>query len=204
MEAPMHCFPNRHGLARFFSKVTIAPAGCWLWTASKSPNGYGVFGFRGRSTSAHRIAYGWFVSPAAPREHVDHLCCNHGCVNPSHLEAVLPAENARRARKHRGPEAASLERMRRSPVHPGAILDLDILQPLGVTQTEAARRMGITLNRLNEILIGKRGVSAESAVLIGAVTGTSPQMWMRLQADYDLWHAMQTIDTSKIKRMKVA
>jgi addiction module HigA family antidote len=95
--------------------------------------------------------------------------------------------------------------MRRPPTHPGEILLKDILEPLGRgAQTEAARRMGITLNRLNEILIGKRGVSAESAVLIGAVTGTSPQMWMRLQADYDLWHAMQTVDTSKIKPLKVA
>lgn len=98
-----------------------------------------------------------------------------------------------------------LSRMRRAPTHPGEILNEEFLKPLGRgAQTEAARRMGISLNRLNEILIGKRGMTAETAVLVAAVTGTSPQMWAKLQSDFDLWHAMQAIDTSKIRPLKAA
>ena len=97
----------------------------------------------------------------------------------------------------------NLARMRRPPTHPGEILDKEFLEPLGRgAQTAAAARMGMSLNRLNEILIGKRGVSAESAVLIGALTGTDPRMWLGMQADFDLWHAMRAVDVAKIKPLK--
>ncbi len=76
-------------------------------------------------------------------------------------------------------------------IPPGEILLEDYLKPLGVGQLEAARRLGISLNRLNEIVLGKRRISADTALRLGRFLKTSPQLWMRLQADWDLHQAMQ-------------
>jgi addiction module HigA family antidote len=67
----------------------------------------------------------------------------------------------------------------------------EFLEPLGLGQVEAARRLGISLNRLNEIVLGKRGISADTALRLGRLLRTSPQFWMRLQADWDLDQAMK-------------
>lgn len=105
------------------------------------------------------------------------------------------------ASKPRG--GADLARMRREPTHPGEAFLEEWIKPRGFgAQAAAARAMGMSVNRLNEICAKKRGVTAETAVLIGALTGTSPQMWAHLQADYDVWHAMQTVDVSKIAAIK--
>ena len=75
-------------------------------------------------------------------------------------------------------------------VAPGEILLEEYLKPLGVRQVEAARRLGISLNRLNEIVLGKRAITADTALRLGRFLKTSPQLWMRLQADWDLHRAM--------------
>jgi len=67
----------------------------------------------------------------------------------------------------------------------------EFLKPMGLGQVEAARRLGISLNRLNEIVLGKRGITADTALRLGRVLKTSPQFWMRLQADWDLHEAIQ-------------
>jgi len=67
----------------------------------------------------------------------------------------------------------------------------EYLKPLGVGQLEAARRLGISLNRLNEIVLGKRGITADTALRLARFLKTSPQLWMRLQADWDLHQALQ-------------
>jgi len=76
-------------------------------------------------------------------------------------------------------------------IHPGEILLEEYLKPLGVGQVEVARQLGVSLNRLNEIVLGKRGVTADTALRLGRFLKTSPQLWMRLQADWDLHQAMQ-------------
>ena len=76
-------------------------------------------------------------------------------------------------------------------IPPGEILLEDYLKTLGVGQLEAARRLGISLNRLNEIVLGKRRISADTALRLGRFLKTSPQLWMRLQADWDLHQALQ-------------
>lgn len=95
--------------ARFWSKVRKTD-GCWLWTASLRPSGYGqVKGPDGKLTNAHRAAYLLAKGPIAPGLELDHLChsADHGClggsaclhrrcVNPDHLEPVTHAENAHR------------------------------------------------------------------------------------------------------------
>jgi antitoxin HigA-1 len=76
-------------------------------------------------------------------------------------------------------------------IAPGEILLEEYLKPLGVGQVEAARRLGISLNRLNEIVLGKRAITADTALRLGRFLKTSPQLWMRLQADWDLHLAMR-------------
>src|SRR5206468_11992988 len=76
-------------------------------------------------------------------------------------------------------------------IPPGEILLEEYLKPLGLGQLEAAKRLGISLNRLNEIVLGKRGITADPALRLAPLLKTSPQLWMRLQADWDLHEAMQ-------------
>ena len=76
-------------------------------------------------------------------------------------------------------------------IPPGEMLLEEFLKPMGIGQVEAARRLGISLNRLNEIVLGKRGISADTALRLGRMLKTSPQFWMRLQADWDLQQAIQ-------------
>jgi addiction module HigA family antidote len=67
----------------------------------------------------------------------------------------------------------------------------EFLKPMGLAQTDAARRLEISLNRLNEIVLGKRGITADTALRLARMLKTSPQFWMRLQADWDLHQAIR-------------
>jgi len=82
----------------------------------------------------------------------------------------------------------------RNPVHPGEILLEEFLAPKGITQKGFAEKLGWTAARLNELIKGKRGVSADSALDLADALGTSPEVWMNLQVAHDLeiarrhWH----------------
>jgi len=76
-------------------------------------------------------------------------------------------------------------------VAPGEMLLEEFLKPMGMGQVEAARRLGTSLNRLNEIVLGKRGISADTALKLARLFKMSPQFWMRLQADWDLHQALE-------------
>ena len=75
----------------------------------------------------------------------------------------------------------------RPPTHPGEMLLEEFLRPLGMTQINAADQMGISLNRLNELIRGKRGVTADTALRLAKLFKTSPEFWMNLQNNYTLW-----------------
>jgi addiction module HigA family antidote len=75
-------------------------------------------------------------------------------------------------------------------IAPGEILLEEFLKPLGLAQVDTARRLEISLNRLNEIVLGKRGITADTAIRLARLFKTSPQFWMRLQADWDLHQAV--------------
>ena len=75
-------------------------------------------------------------------------------------------------------------------IAPGEILLEEFLKPMALGQVEAAHRLGISLNRLNEIVLGKRGITADTALRLACLLKTSPQFWMRLQADWDLHQAV--------------
>ena len=76
-------------------------------------------------------------------------------------------------------------------IHPGEMLHAEYLQPLGLSQSEAARQLGMSLNRLNELVLGKRGVTADTALRLARRFSTTPQLWMHLQADWDLHEALR-------------
>lgn len=77
-----------------------------------------------------------------------------------------------------------------NPFHPGEILIGEFLEPMGMTQAAFARQLGWTKARLNELIRGKRGITAESALDLAEALGTSPKLWMNLQATYDLDRAI--------------
>ena len=74
----------------------------------------------------------------------------------------------------------------KNPFHPGEILLEEFLAPAGITQSAFAEKIGWTRARLNELIKGKRGISAEAALDLAEALGTSAKLWMSLQATYDL------------------
>ena len=79
-----------------------------------------------------------------------------------------------------------MNRQPQNPFHPGEILLEEFLEPLGLTQVEFAQRIGWTRTRLNELIKGKRGITAAAALDLADALGTSARLWMNLQATYDL------------------
>jgi len=74
----------------------------------------------------------------------------------------------------------------RIATHPGVILLKEYLEPLGLSQKALAAHIGIPVQRVNEIVRGKRGISPDTAWLLSAAFNTSPEFWLNLQATYDL------------------
>lgn len=80
-----------------------------------------------------------------------------------------------------------LQRMRRRPTHPGDMFEQEWRIPSGISQAEAARKMKMSANRLNEIVKGKRSVTIETACWFEALTGIRAEVWLHAQVDYDLY-----------------
>lgn len=74
----------------------------------------------------------------------------------------------------------------KNPFHPGEILLEEFLLPMGITQAAFAERIDWTKARLNELIKGKRGITADAALDLAEALGTSPKLWMNLQATFDL------------------
>jgi addiction module HigA family antidote len=91
------------------------------------------------------------------------------------------------------------------PTHPGEILREDVLPALEKTsKTEIARLLGLSRQALYDILNEKAPVTAETAVKLGKLCGNGPNIWIRLQRDYDLWHAQRKVDVSGIPTLQEA
>ena len=81
----------------------------------------------------------------------------------------------------------------RIPTHPGTILLEEFLQPMGISQVELARRMGVPIQRINTLINGKRDMTAETAILLARVLKTSSEFWMNLQVARDLYKASKHV-----------
>ena len=95
--------PNPPRDRRLFAKIDFdGPihdgVRCWVWTGTRHKAGYGLIWLDGKLRRAHRVMYTWFVGPIAPKLEIDHLCWNHACCNPVHLEPVTHRVNALRGR----------------------------------------------------------------------------------------------------------
>jgi addiction module HigA family antidote len=86
-------------------------------------------------------------------------------------------------------DAAGPVQRHREPTHPGAVLREDVLAPMAMSVTEAAKRLGVTRKTLSALLNERAGVSPSMAMRIGLATNTTPESWLRMQSAYDLWHA---------------
>ena len=76
--------------------------------------------------------------------------------------------------------------------HPGRILHEQFMKPAGLSQNALAREIGVPPRRINEIILGKRGISADTALRLAKHFGNAPRFWMELQADFDLEEARQS------------
>jgi len=88
----------------------------------------------------------------------------------------------------------------RIPTHPGEILLEEFLAPLGVTQKQFAKHIGVPVQRVNEIVRGKRGVSPTTAWLFANALGTTPEFWMNLQSQRDLALNRPTRSVKRLRR----
>lgn len=89
----------------------------------------------------------------------------------------------------------------RIPTHPGEVLSEEFLKPLGVTQVALAEHLGVPVQRINELVRGKRGVTPETAWLLAGAVGTTPDFWVNLQTARDL---ATTRPTTKITPLRKA
>ena len=78
-------------------------------------------------------------------------------------------------------------------ISPGEMLLHEFLEPLGLRQSEVAQRLGVSANRLNEVVRGKRRITPDTAIRLSRFLATSPEFWIRLQADRDLHRAARRV-----------
>ena len=92
----------------------------------------------------------------------------------------------------------------RNPPHPGRIVKQECLEPLGLSVTEAAKKLGVSRVALSEIVNERRGVSPEMAIRLSKAFGSRPEVWAGLQMQFDLAQAMKNADQIKVHRLTKA
>lgn len=91
-----------------------------------------------------------------------------------------------------------------NPVHPGEILLEEFLKPLSISQYRLARDIHVPLRRVNEIVLGRRGISADSSLRLARYFSTTPQFWLNLQSRYELESARLAIEKKILKTIQPA
>ena len=91
-----------------------------------------------------------------------------------------------------------------NPPHPGELVKHECLEPLGLTITEGAKRLGITRQTLSDLVNCKSGVSPEMALRLSQAFGSSPETWLGMQTAYDLWQVRQRRPDIRIERIVAA
>ena len=92
----------------------------------------------------------------------------------------------------------------RTPVHPGEVVREDVLPALGLSVSEAARRLGVSRQQIHRVLACTHPVTTEMALRIGKLAGNGPRLWLKMQQNHDLWHAERRLkaDLAKIETAK--
>jgi addiction module HigA family antidote len=89
------------------------------------------------------------------------------------------------------------------PSTPGEILLEEFLKPMGISQNLLAREIGVHPRRVNEIVLGRRTITADTALRFGRYFGTGPEFWLNLQTDYDLRMARRKLGSKLLSKVKV-
>jgi len=84
-------------------------------------------------------------------------------------------------------------------IHPGEILKTEFMEPLGLSSYRLAKDLHVSAPRVNDLVRGKRSITADTAMRLGADFGCSAQLWLGLQMDHDLWLAAKNKSLSKVK-----
>ena len=88
------------------------------------------------------------------------------------------------------------------PLHPGEVLNLEFLKPMGLSQNKLALALHVPARRINEIVLGKRGITADTALRLSRYFNISPQFWLGLQMDYELDIAEDALESKIIKEVR--
>lgn len=90
----------------------------------------------------------------------------------------------------------------RPPTHPGEMLLEEFLKPLGMTQSELAKRIHVSFPRVNEIINARRGITPDTALRLSRLFGTTPEFWLNSQRNWDLWHALHSQEAQDIRAIE--
>ncbi|MCY3940448.1 MAG: HigA family addiction module antitoxin [Gammaproteobacteria bacterium] len=93
--------------------------------------------------------------------------------------------------------------LQRKPIHPGEILRGDVLPAVGLSISETARKLGVSRQQLHRVLACTHPITTEMALRIGKFAGNGPELWLRLQQNYDLWHAEKRLK-SELDRIEAS
>ena len=90
-----------------------------------------------------------------------------------------------------------------NPCHPGEIVKYECLEPLGLSVTRAAEGLGVTRQALSDLINEKSGVSVDMAIRLSKAFGSTPETWLGIQMDYDLWQARERAESIKVERFEI-
>ena len=90
----------------------------------------------------------------------------------------------------------------RPPIHPGEILLEEFMKPYGMTQTEIAKRIGVSRKHISELVNGRKGISTDIALRLSRLFGTSPELWLNGQLAWDVWHAIHGESACKLEAIE--
>lgn len=90
-----------------------------------------------------------------------------------------------------------------NPMHPGEFIVEAYLSPSGISGRELAEKLDVSPSTLNRILKGNSGVSPEMALRLSKTLGRSPESWLQMQQNYDLWHARRNLNLRRVTKLKL-
>ena len=142
-------------VGRFWSRVAVAEAGCWLWTRGKDRHGYGAISYRRKMLKAHRVAWELSFGKVPDGAMVCHRCDTPACARPSHLFAGSAAMNSAdmvaKGRASHAPRATG-ERNGGAEVTVPVVRYVRALVESGMSQSEAGRRVGLSVCQVGNIV----------------------------------------------------